>query len=128
MHLAVYREKRKPRLLKALTGIMRVSRENLFSGLNNPMVNTVLDEKYSEYFGFTEDEVRKMAAYYHRPDAMDEIRFWYDGYRFGNKEIYNPYRMAGRYPVRQDRCPQDNLFHYPILQGPCNNKPFSHLR
>ena len=77
-----------------LTGIMRVSKENLFSGLNNPMVNTVLDEKYSEYFGFTEAEVRKMAAYYHRPDAMDEIRFWYDGYHFGNTEIYNPWSVT----------------------------------
>ena len=77
-----------------LTGIMRVSKENLFSGLNNPMVNTVLDEKYSQYFGFTEDEVREMAAYYHKPAAMDEIRFWYDGYRFGNKEIYNPWSVT----------------------------------
>lgn len=77
-----------------LTGIMRVSKENLFSGLNNPMVNTVLDEKYSEYFGFTEEEVREMAAYYHRPEAMDEIRFWYDGYRFGSTEIYNPWSVT----------------------------------
>ena len=77
-----------------LTGIMRVSKENLFSGLNNPMVNTVLDEKYSEYFGFTEDEVREMAAYCGRPEAMDEIRFWYDGYRFGSTEIYNPWSVT----------------------------------
>lgn len=77
-----------------LTGIMRVSKENLFSGLNNPMVNTVLDDKYSEYFGFTEDEVREMASYYGRPEGMDEIRFWYDGYRFGNTEIYNPWSVT----------------------------------
>ncbi len=77
-----------------LTGIMRVSKENLFSGLNNPMVNTVLDEKYNEYFGFTEDEVREMTRYYHRTAAMDEIRFWYDGYRFGNTEIYNPWSVT----------------------------------
>ena len=77
-----------------LTGIMRVSKENLFSGLNNPMVNTVLDDKYSEYFGFTEDEVQEMAAYYRRPEAMDELRFWYDGYRFGNTEIYNPWSVT----------------------------------
>ena len=77
-----------------LTGIMRVSRENLFSGLNNPMVNTVVDNKYSEYFGFTEDEVREMASYYNRPEAMDEIRFWYDGYHFGNTEIYNPWSVT----------------------------------
>ena len=77
-----------------LTGIMRVSKENLFSGLNNPMVNTVLDKKYSEYFGFTEAEVRAMASYYHRPEAMNEIRFWYDGYRFGSREIYNPWSVT----------------------------------
>lgn len=77
-----------------LTGIMRVSKENLFSGLNNPMVNTVLDDKYSEYFGFTKDEVQEMAAYYRRPEAMDELRFWYDGYRFGNTEIYNPWSVT----------------------------------
>ena len=77
-----------------LTGIMRVSKENLFSGLNNPMVNTVLDDKYSEYFGFTEDEVREMASYYGKPEVMDEIRFWYDGYHFGNAEIYNPWSVT----------------------------------
>ena len=77
-----------------LTGIMRVSRENLFSGLNNPMVNTVLDKKYSEYFGFTEKEVQEMASYYHRPDAVEEIRFWYDGYHFGNTEIFNPWSVT----------------------------------
>jgi hypothetical protein len=77
-----------------LTGIMRVSKENLFSGLNNPMVNTVLDDKYSEYFGFTESEVHEMASYYDRVEAMDEIRFWYDGYRFGNTEIYNPWSVT----------------------------------
>ena len=77
-----------------LTGIMRVSKENLFSGLNNPMVNSVLDEKYSEYFGFTEEEVREMAAYYHRPAAMDEIRLWYDGYHFGDTGIYNPWSVT----------------------------------
>ena len=77
-----------------LTGIMRVSKENLFSGLNNPTVNTVLDEKYSSYFGFTKEEVREMADYYHHPEAMDEIGFWYDGYRFGNTEIYNPWSVT----------------------------------
>ena len=77
-----------------LTGIMRVSKENLFSGLNNLLVNTVLDKKYSEYFGFTEAEVRAMASYYHRSEAMNEIRCWYDGYRFGSTEIYNPWSVT----------------------------------
>ena len=77
-----------------LTGIMRVSKENLFSGLNNPTVNTVLDEKYSAYFGFTEEEVREMASYYDKEDHMEEIRSWYDGYRFGTTEIYNPWSVT----------------------------------
>lgn len=68
--------------------------ENLFSGLNNLTVNTVLDEKYSSYFGFTNDEVREMASYYSRADSMQEIRRWYDGYRFGNAEIYNPWSVT----------------------------------
>ena len=77
-----------------LTGIMRVSKENLFSGLNNLIVNSVLDEKYSSYFGFTESEVQEMAAYYGKPDNMQEIRKWYDGYRFGGTEIYNPWSVT----------------------------------
>ena len=77
-----------------LTGIMRVSKENLFSGLNNLTVNTVLDEKYSSYFGFTCDEVQEMASYYGKADSMQEIRKWYDGYRFGNTEIYNPWSVT----------------------------------
>ena len=80
--------------LGVLTGILRVSKENLFSGLNNIVVNTVLDEKYSEYFGFTEDEVRRMAEYYGKSDKLEEIAEWYDGYRFGNQEIYNPWSVA----------------------------------
>lgn len=77
-----------------LTGILRVSKENLFSGLNNLVVNSVLDEKYSEYFGFTSDEVTAMAAYYGREDKLNELREWYDGYLFGNREIYNPWSVA----------------------------------
>jgi len=77
-----------------LTGILRVSKENLFSGLNNLVVNSVLDEKYSEYFGFTSDEVTTMAAYYGREDKLNELQEWYDGYLFGNREIYNPWSVA----------------------------------
>lgn len=77
-----------------LTGILRVSKENLFSGLNNPVVNSVLDEKYSEYFGFTVDEVKEMATYYNKEEKLDKLREWYDGYRFGNTEIYNPWSVA----------------------------------
>lgn len=77
-----------------LTGILRVSKENLFSGLNNLIVNSVLDEKYSNYFGFTSEEVSSMAAYYGKEEKLDELREWYDGYRFGSSEIYNPWSVA----------------------------------
>lgn len=76
-----------------LTGILRVAKESIFSGLNNLVVNSVLDKKYSAYFGFTADEVAKMAAYYNAYDKLNELRDWYDGYRFGDTEIYNPWSV-----------------------------------
>ena len=76
-----------------LTGILRVAKESIFSGLNNLTVNSVLDGKYSEYFGFTPDEVKEMARYYNAYNKYDEICAWYDGYRFGNTEIFNPWSV-----------------------------------
>lgn len=77
-----------------LTGILRVARESIFSGLNNLKINSILDEKYSQYFGFTSEEVRAMAEYYEVPEKYDEICEWYDGYRFGEKEIFNPWSVV----------------------------------
>lgn len=79
--------------LGILTGILRIAKESLFSGLNNLVVNTVLDEKYSEYFGFTAQEVADMAGYYGKLDKLAEIKEWYDGYLFGGTEIYNPWSV-----------------------------------
>lgn len=76
-----------------LTGILRVAKESIFSGLNNLKINSVLDSHYSEYFGFTQNEVREMAAYYGAEDKYDEISAWYDGYRFGKTEIFNPWSV-----------------------------------
>ena len=76
-----------------MTGILRVAKESIFSGLNNLTINSVLDEKYSTYFGFTPDEVREMAAYYGARDRYEEICEWHDGYRFGGKEILNPWSV-----------------------------------
>ena len=76
-----------------LTGILRVAKESIFSGLNNLAVNSVLDKKYSEYFGFTKDEVGEMAVYYGAVNKLNEICEWYDGYRFGNTEIFNPWSV-----------------------------------
>lgn len=77
-----------------LTGILRISKENLLSGLNNLTVNSALDEKYSEYFGFTANEVEEMADYYGKTDKLEEIRQWYDGYLFGRTQIYNPWSVT----------------------------------
>lgn len=76
-----------------MTGILRVAKESIFSGLNNLVVNSVLDKKYSEYFGFTKPEVEAMAAYYQAEDKLPELCAWYDGYRFGETEIFNPWSV-----------------------------------
>ena len=76
-----------------MTGVLRVAKEGILSGLNNLKVYTVFDTPFSEYFGFTEDEVADMAAYYGVPGKMGEIRAWYDGYDFGGTEIYNPWSV-----------------------------------
>lgn len=76
-----------------LTGILRVAKESIFSGVNNLTINSVLDNKYSEYFGFTANEVKEMAAYYSAPDKFDEVCEWYDGYRFGKTDIFNPWSV-----------------------------------
>lgn len=76
-----------------LTGILRVAKESIFSGMNNLKTNSILDNNYSSYFGFTNEEVRDMLAYYDYEDKYQEICEWYDGYRFGNTEIFNPWSV-----------------------------------
>ena len=77
-----------------MTGILREAKESIFSGLNNLSIRSVLDNKYSAYFGFTPDEVREMAEYYGKSDRYEEICDWYDGYRFGKTEIFNPWSVV----------------------------------
>lgn len=79
--------------LSILTGILRIAKESIFSGLNNIRVYSVLDRKFSSYFGFTSDEVRAMAVYYGADEKLEELQAWYDGYRFGNSEIFNPWSV-----------------------------------
>ncbi len=76
-----------------LTGILRIAQESIFSGLNNLTVNSVMDEEYDSFFGFTEDEVREMLQYYGMAEKEGELRDWYDGYLFGTEEIYNPWSV-----------------------------------
>lgn len=77
-----------------LTGILRIAQESIFSGLNNLNVNSVMDEEYEQYFGFTEEEVKKMLDYYGISEKFSELKEWYDGYCFGNVEIYNPWSVV----------------------------------
>ena len=76
-----------------LTGILRVAKESIFSGLNNLKINSILDKKYSAYFGLTTEEVKEMAMYYGVPEKYEEICNWYDGYRFGETDIFNPWSV-----------------------------------
>lgn len=76
-----------------LTGILRVAKESIFSGLNNLKINSILDKKYSEYFGFTAQEIKEMCRYYGVKEKYDEICTWYDGYRFGQSDIFNPWSV-----------------------------------
>ena len=76
-----------------LTGVLRVAKESIFSGLNNLKVCSVLSEAYSDVFGFTGEEVARMAADLQMEDKLPEIREWYDGYSFGGSEIYNPWSV-----------------------------------
>ncbi|MFQ6792935.1 MAG: AAA family ATPase [Thomasclavelia sp.] len=75
-----------------LTGIQRVAKENIFSDLNNPLVCTVTEESYSQYFGFNEDEVKELLSYYGL-ELNEQVKEMYDGYHIGDNEIYNPWSL-----------------------------------
>lgn len=74
-----------------MTGCLRISKESIFTGLNNFTAYSVLNNNSSEFFGFTELEVKQLLKDYNLSEKMDEVKEWYDGYQFGNKEIYNPW-------------------------------------
>lgn len=76
-----------------LTGILRIAQESIFSGLNNLNVNSIMDCDYDKFFGFTQQEVHDMLAYYNALDKEEELKDWYNGYIFGNEEIYNPWSV-----------------------------------
>lgn len=76
-----------------LTGCMRISKESIFTGLNNLNLNSIRAVKFSESFGFTDSEVQKLAEYYDLADRFPKIKEWYDGYRFGISDIYNPWSV-----------------------------------
>ena len=86
-----------------MTGILRIAKEGIFSGLNNLKVNTIFGEKYSEFFGLTENEVIKAVKYYELEYEMEEVKKWYKGYQFGDIEIYNPWSIINFLSARQLR-------------------------
>ena len=95
----------------ALTGCLRVSKESIFTGLNNFKVLSITDARFDEQFGFTEEEVKKLLKAYHLEDHLAETKEWYDGYRFGNADIY---------------CPWDVINHVDRLCGEPDARPQSY--
>ena len=85
-----------------LTGCLRIAKESIFTGLNNLKVLSILDVAFEEYFGFTDREVRELLDYYQIPEAYEAVKEWYDGYRFGNVDVY---------------CPWDVICHCDKLRG-----------
>ena len=77
-----------------LTGITKIIKEGIFSGLNNLKVDTILDTRYSEYFGLLENEVIKILDYFGMNYKIEEVREWYNGYSFGDKKVYNPWSIV----------------------------------
>lgn len=91
-----------------LTGCLRVSKESIFTGLNNLRVMSITNVRFEGYFGFTDSEVKEMLNYYGLMDHFDTIKAWYDGYRFGNKDVY---------------CPWDVLSHCDNLRADPDARP-----
>ena len=100
--------------LSVLTGVLRASKESLFSGFNNLVVNSILDEKYAQYFGFTSREVKEMASCYGKSEKLDEIREWYGGYLFGKTEIYNPCSIINYF---NNYCAPKTFWSHAISKG-----------
>ncbi len=91
-------------LFAVLTGCLQVSKESIFTGLNNVKVHSIMDAAFDEYFGFTDAEVKEMLAFYGASDRYDSVREWYDGYRFGSREVYCPWDVINYcYDLRINR-------------------------
>ena len=96
--------------LAVLTGCLRITKESIFTGLNNLKTLSIQDVRFDEYFGFTDAEVRGLLEYYGRMDAYEQMKEWYDGYQFGNVKIYCPWDVVNYCDllcVQADAKPQD---------------------
>ncbi len=77
-------------------GCLRIAKESIFTGLNNFKVRTISDVRFAEYFGFTDDEVKEMLRYYGLSDKFEVFKEWYDGYHFGNVDVYCPWDVINQ--------------------------------
>ena len=105
--------------MAVLTGCLRVSKESLFTGLNNLRINSILTKDYSEYFGFTEQEIADLTTYYDLDGNLLVIKEWYDGYRFGDTEIYNPWSVLN---YMQDARASADTFPMPYWSNTSSNE------
>ncbi len=95
--------------MAVLTGCLRIARESIFTGLNNFNIFSITDQYFDEYFGFTDKEVKEILQYYKVPEAFEQTNKWYDGYRFGNTDIYCPWDVINHcraLKVEPDATPQ----------------------
>ena len=91
-----------------LTGCLRVAKESIFTGLNNFKVLSIVDPRFDEHFGFTDDEVKRLLSDYHLEQSFEEIKEWYDGYHFGEVDVY---------------CPWDVINHVDLLRAKSDARP-----
>lgn len=101
-----------------ITGCLRISKESIFTGLNHLNIISVLDKKYSEHFGFTEPEVLQMMTYYGAEGRFSTMKEWYDGYLFGNTEVYNPWSVIN---FVYDLSADVNAFPHPYWVNTSSN-------
>lgn len=107
-----------------ITGCLRVSKESIFTGLNNLNMISILSELYSEYFGFTQEEVEAALRFYGRESKVETMRQWYDGYKFGNTEVYNPWSVI---KYIQDIAENENYFPRPYWANTSSNSIVKNL-
>ena len=104
-----------------LTGITRIIKEGIFSGLNNLYVNTVLSKNYAEYFGLLESEVIEMLDYFNMKYKIEEVRSWYNGYLFGNEQIYNPWSIVNYLREKEIKSYWANISGNTLLEDMLDN-------
>ncbi len=104
-----------------LTGITRIIKEGIFSGLNNLYVNTALSKNYAEYFGLLESEVIEMLDYFNMKYKIEEVRSWYNGYLFGNEQIYNPWSIVNYLREKEIKSYWANISGNTLLENMLDN-------